>query len=299
MMFSVIVPTYNRNLTAALQSLEAQTDKDFEVIIIDDCSTIPILPPKSSSLNIHILRNSENLGPAGSRHEGAKLSSGRFLAFLDDDDEWMPDKLASVRCAIEECGGLVDLIVHRAEICFPNEGVSYLSSNDPVAPLFENSLISNRIGGAPLVTVSRDTYLRSGGFDTNLRADEDYELWLRLIKTNATVKYIDNVLTRCFYVTKQNSVSKGLSNRIAAHKVIGDRYAVDLAKLTWWQRRERHARFYFSLAYSACLLGNSSAYVNLIRSFWYKPSFKTFFVLILCRFGGINSLIKLRSRIGS
>lgn len=299
MMFSVIIPTYNRNLTAALLSLDAQTDKDFEVIIIDDCSNIPIEPPKSRSLSIQILRNSENLGPAGSRNVGAKLSRGRFLAFLDDDDEWMPDKLASVRCAIEECGGLVDLIVHRAEICFPNEGASYLSSNYPAAPLFEKSLISNMIGGAPLVTVSRDTYLRSGGFDTNLRADEDYELWLRLIKANATVKYIDNVLTRCFYVTRQNSVSKGLSNRIAAHKVISNRYAVDLAKLTWWQRRERHARFYFSLAYSACLLGDSSAYVNLIRSFWYKPSFKTFFVLILYRAGGINSLIKLRSRIGS
>lgn len=298
-MFSVIIPTFNRDLSRVFECLLAQTDQDFEVIIVDDCSTIPVKVPSVQNLKVTYLRNEQNLGPACSRDYGARTARGRYLAFLDDDDEWMPQKLAVVRSLIENTCGELAMVVHGAEIIFPNERVSYFSSNYPHAPLFENLLVSNVVGGAPLVTISRVAYLNAGGYDTNLRADEDYELWLRLARDGACVKYVEDVLVRCYYITRQKSVSKGLNNRIAAYSVINSRYSSDLAMLSWFKQRKRHSLFYFSLAYSACLMGDVRAYGYLLRSLWLRPSLKTVTVMTVYFVGGIKTLVRLRSWMGS
>lgn len=298
-MFSVIIPTFNRDISRVIQSLCLQTDKNFEVIIIDDCSTTPPLIPFKVGLNITYLRNTKNLGPAGSRHLGARAARGEYLAFLDDDDEWMPQKLATVRSHVEQLSGVVDLVVHGAEIILPNEGLQYVSSNRPNDPLYERLLVSNVVGGTPLVTILRKAYLSAGGFDTTLRADEDYELWLRMVRDGAKVIYVDEVLVRCFYITRQKSVSKMIANRVIAHRVISNRYLIDLKKLSWFQQRNRHALFYFSLAYSACLMGDYRAYDYLLRSFWYRPRIKTIGVIVVYLLGGVKAVVEVRNRIVS
>lgn len=298
-MFSVIIPTYNRDLSRVFDSLNAQIDRDFEVIVVDDCSTTPVVIPPTKGLNVVYLQNVKNLGPSGSRDAGVHVARGRYIAFLDDDDEWMPEKLTIVRRHIEECDGAVDLVVHASEICLPNEGLCYISNNRPRLPLFEHLLVCNVVGGAPLVTVSREAYIAAGGFDATLRADEDYELWLRLARAGARLIYVEDILVRCYYTTRQNSVSKSIQNRIAAHAAITSRYAVDLSKLSWWHRRDRHALFYYSLAYSACLMGDKHAYVYLLRSFWYRPRLKSMGMIAVYFFGGIKALVWMRTHIKS
>src|SRR5215471_7855638 len=94
---SVIIPTHNRAefLRSAITSVLNQTYQDFEIIVVDDASTdkTPEVVASFHDGKIKYIRHDANKGDAGSRNTGIRNSSGDFLAFLDDDDEWLPEKL--------------------------------------------------------------------------------------------------------------------------------------------------------------------------------------------------------------
>ncbi|MDR9502315.1 MAG: glycosyltransferase family 2 protein [Desulfurivibrionaceae bacterium] len=108
MLFSVIIPTHNgsRFLECAVRSVLSQTFADFEVIIVDDGSTdstsqiIERLVGQAAG-KVHALHQ-ENKGPGAARNRGVQVCSGRYLLFLDDDDELLPDALALFARAIEK-----------------------------------------------------------------------------------------------------------------------------------------------------------------------------------------------------
>ena len=98
-MFSIIVPTFNRpaGLQRAVESVKRQTNQDFELIVVDDASHLDYAQRvcSESGLNARVLRNTRNLGAGGARNAGIHVSCGRYVSFLDDDDEYGPDFLAS------------------------------------------------------------------------------------------------------------------------------------------------------------------------------------------------------------
>jgi glycosyltransferase involved in cell wall biosynthesis len=94
-MIDIIIPAYNcsNTLGRTLSSLVAQTDTDFNVIIVDDCSTEnlePIIEDFKNSLNIKYIRNDVNIGAGMSRQVGMDNSLSKFIVFLDSDDMFMP-----------------------------------------------------------------------------------------------------------------------------------------------------------------------------------------------------------------
>jgi glycosyltransferase involved in cell wall biosynthesis len=92
--FSVIIPTYGRAelLGEAVASVLRQTFVDFECIVVDDASPdAPVLP---SDGRVRLIERERNGGPAAARNSGIAAATGRYLAFLDDDDLWLPDRLA-------------------------------------------------------------------------------------------------------------------------------------------------------------------------------------------------------------
>ena len=90
---SVIIPTHNKNnlLKRAIQSVYDQTFKDYEIIVVDDTWTTTEI--SDDYPNIHFLHIPSTPYPAVSRNAGIKVSNGKYIAFLDDDDIWYPDKL--------------------------------------------------------------------------------------------------------------------------------------------------------------------------------------------------------------
>lgn len=98
-MISIIMPAYNaeRYIEESIQSVLQQSYSDWELILIDDCSTDQtsqiISNYANQYSNIHVHRNPENLGVAESRNLGVSLAAGEWIAFLDSDDCWHPDKL--------------------------------------------------------------------------------------------------------------------------------------------------------------------------------------------------------------
>lgn len=92
---SVVVPTYNRQeeLNRALLSIEKQTRKPDEIIVVDDFSDPPLEIPARSSVPIKLFRLTKNSGPYVARNYAIKRAMGDLIAFLDSDDEWLPEKL--------------------------------------------------------------------------------------------------------------------------------------------------------------------------------------------------------------
>ena len=137
---SVVIPTYSRNdmLERAIECIQNQTHHNLDIIIVDDTqpesefrlSTQKIIQKYASDKRIHYIQNPKNLGGAGARNVGIEASKGEYIAFLDDDDVYYPekiekqlqvfldsdsDKLALVYCDVEHIGrnNHVDCVIRK------------------------------------------------------------------------------------------------------------------------------------------------------------------------------------------
>ncbi|MGO9622289.1 MAG: glycosyltransferase family 2 protein [Desulfobaccales bacterium] len=179
---SVIIPTYNRAplVKEAVASVLAQTWRDFEVLVVDDASrdgTAEALAVFGS--RIRLLRSPARLGVAAARNLGVTAARGQWLAFLDSDDLWRPEKLARQMAYL---AGLPELVLCQTEETWERRG---LKVNQPRShgkiggwiffPSLERCLVS-----PSAVVLHRTVFQKHGGFDENLPAAEDYDLWLRL-----------------------------------------------------------------------------------------------------------------------
>jgi|HubBroStandDraft_1064217.scaffolds.fasta_scaffold170461_1 glycosyltransferase involved in cell wall biosynthesis len=195
---SVILPTYNNChfVVEALESVLSQSFGNLEVIVVDDGSTDETLsalkPYRDSIVLIEIL----NRGPAGARNAGISHATGEFIAFLDSDDLWLPEKIEQqtayltahpdtgvVFCDSEafgsgrhaRCGGRADT--------WTQSGTTF------------ETLLTHRPIALSSVIVRRSCLDTTGLFDESLIGAEDYNLFLRLSRT-FTFGYIDRVMVR-------------------------------------------------------------------------------------------------------
>jgi glycosyltransferase involved in cell wall biosynthesis len=197
-MLTIIIPTYNRLpfLKSALKSVFCQTYRRFQLIIADDGST------DGTGDNVQSLNNSdENLRylrlphcgmPGKVRNAGARLATGDFLAFLDSDDLWKPEKLARQIAFFEEHPDM--MICHTREIWQRGEKiVSQAGQKHRRSGYIFADALKKCIIGPSTVMMRRELFEEFGGFREDLEIAEDYELWLR-ITAKYPVGYIDEPL---------------------------------------------------------------------------------------------------------
>jgi len=120
---SVVLPTYDRpdRLRRALESVAAQTYPSIELVVVDDCSPTPLEPVVEgvdlrSLRRVVYLRNEENRGGNATRNRGINACTGEYVAFLDDDDEWKPSKLARQVATFEASDDDVGLVYVGTEL---------------------------------------------------------------------------------------------------------------------------------------------------------------------------------------
>lgn len=197
---SVIMPTYNhaRYIAEAVESVLSQSYKNFELIIIDNYSTDNTAEIVASYKDnrIKYLKFRNNGIIAASRNHGIKNSSGKYIAFLDSDDIWLPEKLElqiSLMESNEEIGMSYVLYSHLLEDgsikgVFPKSG--HRLRGNVFTSLYRKSVIAN--SGT---VVRMELFNELGLLDENpkLVTIEDYEMWLRVAKSRP-VDYIDKAL---------------------------------------------------------------------------------------------------------
>lgn len=189
-LFSVVIPVYNRAhlLARALDSVAAQTFRDFEVIVVDDGSSDNIAHVVASRPGPLRLLSIENRGPGGARNAGIEAATGEYVAFLDSDDQWLPLTLALYAQAIAAsttapsflCGAFAATPSATAAGT-PAPPAQSPAPRIELYPDFFSSSINPIAGFAPsTVAIARDELLRVGGFAPRLRNWEDVDLFLRL-----------------------------------------------------------------------------------------------------------------------
>jgi len=196
---SVVITNYNQEeflkrsiLSAVNQDLSPDL---YEIIIVDDGSTddsISIINGilennNISNSNISLISKS-NGGTASARNAGAYDSHGEFISFLDADDEYSPSKLSRSLKEIE---------------LFPNVGVVYSDYIEEDVDgekrvtfkyPFDMEILMNHCIVSTNSMVSRDSFLRVGGFDESIKGCEDYDLWLRISASGSMIRHIPEIL---------------------------------------------------------------------------------------------------------
>jgi glycosyltransferase involved in cell wall biosynthesis len=225
---SVIIPSSDRAglLGRALTSIRRQTFADFEVIVVDDGSAEPVewTIAAAERQGIQILRHTRRRGASAARNIGLRASRGELVAFLDDDDEWLPVKLERQLAAMDSLAA-VDLIYSGYEVVsdLSHRVVDrYVPAGPPVgyADLLRSTCFPTSV---PLIR--RSALVDVGGFDESLRGAQDRDLWLRLAR-RSRFAFVPEVLVRTHLHGAQ--ISTDLLAKLDAKERMLRKYGPDL-----------------------------------------------------------------------
>jgi glycosyltransferase involved in cell wall biosynthesis len=192
---SVVIPTFRRRevLALAVRSVRAQSVAPREIIVVDDCSG-PAFDDVLESLSgeARIVRLTHNQGPAAARNAGVQNARSTFVAFLDSDDAWAPDKLErqlAYLAAHPDCDG-----VHTGVIVATSSEQRPETLGKPPRLTLQHILRQREVVTSSLM-IRRATFLRAGGFDSRIVSSEDYELSIRLVAGGANIDFLPEHLT--------------------------------------------------------------------------------------------------------
>lgn len=263
---SVVIPTFNRaaSLTRCLDSLVAQTFKDFEVLVCDDGSTdntVEVVAAFKDRLNLHYFYNENFGGPARPRNMGIRHAQSAIIAFLDSDNWWTPDKLEKCLPCFYDGADVVYHTLYRVtgEEVQAHRSVGIRQVKKPV---YEDLLMmGNTLPTSG--TLVRSTLIRQiGGFReiTALIAWEDFDCWLRLARISENFSCVNLPLGYYWF---------GGGNITTAHRILHNLDAMKkhyfLNKQPWWYF-ERKSLALFQLG------DYSRAFRQKVLAFWYAPA---------------------------
>lgn len=267
--FSVVIPTYNRSaiIGKTLQSVFDQTFRNFEIIVVDNCSTDDTqlrLKPLVDTGKIRFIRHEKNYERAASRNTGMKAAQGRFVTFLDSDDIMYPDNLADAFAFADE-NPLIPVFQNKYEL-INEQGQSiyqypFPSLNNPLKAIAEGNFMSC-IGGF----ISEDVY-KNFFFDTTevLQGIEDWEFWMRVIAAHP-IGRIDKINSGIVHHRGRSVTTLSLTSYKRKMEYVVSRIETDPGLKSYVQYKKNfQASTYMlsaSMANSAGLYGEARAYLK-------------------------------------
>ena len=263
-LLSIIIPTYNRPqlLLRAVNSALAQTIKNFEVLVVDDCSEKPVDLPEHSRLRV--LRLPENKGGSAARNIGIKEARGKWISFLDDDDELLPHMAEVSLKAIEKSSLPKPIgVISGIEVVYEEDSTTKIRL-PPTLPLGSHyglekiSPVESFFCKQTLV-VEKDVLLSIGGFDESLPSRIHTDLFLRL-NIVCSILGIKQVGYR-LYKHKGFQISSDPTRRQAGfHRI------VEKHQKTFQAHPKMFADFIYNQAVTSYKMGQSQA--GLKKLFW-------------------------------
>lgn len=225
---SVVIPTYSRNitLTRAIDSVLAQTYKNLEIIVVDDnppdsewrASTQHIMKEYSNNPRIRYIQNAQNMGGSGARNEGIKAANGEYIAFLDDDDEYFPEKVEKqLRCFLNTTQERLALVFCDAVMTYESDKIiCYLTPRYRGCCLFE-AMRDNCLAPTSQWLAKKSALIDVGMFSI-VPNKQDSTLILKLLDRGYTVECVEEILSKyCSYGDARisNITKKSLLGEIA------------------------------------------------------------------------------------
>lgn len=230
---SAIIPTHNRAdlLLKAIESILNQTYKNIEIIIIDDASTDDteevVLSLKNDKITYH--KVIESKGGNHARNLGAEKARGKYIAFLDDDDIWREDKIQKQVAALQN-NEKAGLVYTGSKIIYTNSGNTYVNSPQKKGDLSKEILMKNYVGTTSSVLLEKAVFLEAGGFDNDMPALQDYDLWVRVAQI-AEIEAVDEPLINYYYHTKNGQISDNFEKITKAISIFDKKYESKLQAL--------------------------------------------------------------------
>lgn len=227
---SVVCPSFNSAdfIIPTLQSVVSQTESPYELIISDDgstddtCTVVSKFISEHSGFPVRLVRN-KHLGPGAARNSAIRESRGDWIAFIDSDDVWQPNKISVVIQAIK-ANSDANFISHAEDhirldgsikiLCHASH---YKANISLTRQLYEKNLFSTSA-----VICRKQIIIDRGFFDESLRSAQDYELWLRLSPILHPVFILDSLGSYCDRIG--NITSKNLFRRLKNIVIISARY---------------------------------------------------------------------------
>lgn len=245
---SVIIPTHNRAelIGRAIRSVLDQTHRNIELIVVDDSSkddTERIVSGIDDS-RVTYVRSDEHIGAAAARNMGIDIARGTFIAFQDDDDEWLPDKLAKqVDCFNS---GPPNLGLVYTGIIAIQDGIEHEVTKNSRGMIYESQLKEDQILNTATWLVRSKCFndSRVGRFDEALPARQDYDMSLRLSRYYL-IDCCDECLVRINRDT-ESCISKDIEKRVAGHLMVLAKINRD-CDMTWLRRRRLNSSHYYSI----------------------------------------------------
>ena len=189
---SVIIPTYKRAhfIGRAIKSVLNQTFQDFEIVVVIDGAddyTIEVLK-RIANDRIKYIIHEKNMGISAARNTGILSTKGKYIAFLDDDDEWDSQKLYKQVKVADYSPVDVGVIYTDMLVCEDNSNTyNYLECIDGKKDA-RKQIIRGKCITPSTVLIKRECLKKIGLFDTELKRCEDWELWLRVSEKYKFVK---------------------------------------------------------------------------------------------------------------
>lgn len=268
---SIIITTYNRPfsmLKKAIESVINQTYDNIEIIIVDDNGD-----KKRKELDIEsninkfdrvlYIKNRDNVGPSKARNIGINYSNGYYIAFLDDDDEYEKTKIEKQVKKMEASKsevGLINIGYKRININKKKERVIY-------PPKIEGNGLDYLVENGNYIIyplIKKECFDKVGLFNEELKHSEDYEMWLRILKTYS-ISYVYEPLA-LYYFHNNDNLTYNYAYFIDANKKIEE-----IHKDVFKQNKNAKYNLYTSRAKAFAHNGNT------------KASFETYSLAVKCR----------------
>jgi len=269
---SVILPTYNRAhlLDRSIKSVLKQTYENFELIVVNDGSSDEterrVKEYQKLDKRTKYVKNDKSLGVSSARNIGIKIAKGDFIAFQDDDDEWLPLKLEKQVSALES-------LPQKYALCFTafykEEGGKkfYFPDNNLKAICQSNEKIKKKLLEGfsfiptPSMMIKKEILFKVGFFDEKMLMWVDYDLLMRILLKKYFIQFIEEPLWH--YYQTPNSLSfqggkiyrktklyifKKYFKEIKEDKKILSRWHQELGHLYMLEKEEKIAKNYFKKA---------------------------------------------------
>lgn len=262
--FSVVIPTYRRPdlLLQALESVTAQTFFDYEVIVIDDDpeqsakDSVESAASERPDVQFSYFQNDQARGGSGARNAGLARARGTWVAFLDDDDTWLPSKLAAIHAVIQTSPDAHLTLVYSGNTKYDFGSGRVVSTSRPRVRghVLNRVLYENCVGGMSVVVARRDVLQSIGGLDERFMALQDMELYVRLAE-RGTFDFVEEPLVR-IRSSNRDRITVNPVKKLQGSQLFAQKYSALLRRSGRLRHRAASRTFVFAFAaqdYAAAL----------------------------------------------